>query len=332
MTSQHTSDSPPIIRTARTANWEQIVEESQRILAEESRSFHGASKFLPSDRRDDAAVVYAFCRSADDLADETDADVESRDELDELAEELRREKAPRPIVAGFLNVADRRGLDPDWALELVRGVRSDLDTVRMRTDRELIRYCYRVAGTVGLMMSPVLGVEDTRARPHAVDLGVGMQLTNICRDVAEDAAVGRTYLPEQRLREAGTTSEELLADEADREAVSAVVRDLLELADEYYQSGRAGMRYIPRRSRLAIMVASRVYRAIGLKLRDRGCDPMQGRAVVGPLSKLWWIGSAFGAFLNPFGKGVGVSHDRRLHRALSDMPGTNPPVGELDAA
>lgn len=332
MTRQHASDSAPIIRAARPPNWDQIVEESRRILAEKSRSFHWASKFLPADRRDDAAVVYAFCRSADDLADENGTDASAREELDALADELRREARPRPIVAGFLDVADRRGLDPNWALELVRGVRSDLETVRMRTDRELIRYCYRVAGTVGLMMSPVLGVDDTRARPHAVDLGVGMQLTNICRDVAEDAAVGRTYLPEQRLREAGTSPEQLLAGEADREAVSTVVRDLLELADEYYESGRAGMRYIPRRSRLAIMVASRVYRAIGLKLRDRGCDPLRGRTVVGPLSKVWWIGSAFGAFLNPFGKAAGVSHDRRLHRALSDMPGTNPPVGELDAA
>jgi len=202
----------------------------------------------------------------------------------------------------------------------------------MRSDRELIRYCYRVAGTVGLMMSPVLGVGGDRARPHAVDLGVAMQLTNICRDVAEDAERGRTYLPERRLRRAGTTPQALLEGEADREAVSEVVRDLLELADDYYESGRAGMQFIPRRSRLAIMVASRVYRAIGVKLRRGRCDPLAGRTVVGPFGKIRRVAGALTSFLNPFGSSPGVPHDRRLHWALSDMPGTNPPAGELDAA
>lgn len=331
MTTDSPHDSGPTLPTA-TPDWDRIVADSRRVLAEKSRSFHWASKFLPARRRDDAAVVYAFCRRTDDLADEADSRARAEAELASLGEELRGEAAPRPIVAGFLDVVDRRELDPTWALELVRGVRSDLGGVRMRTDRELIRYCYRVAGTVGLMMSPVLGVESSRARPHAVDLGVAMQLTNICRDVREDAAVGRTYLPEERLRRAGTSPEELLDGEPDREAVSTVVGDLLDLADDYYESGRAGMQFIPRRSRLAIMVASRIYRAIGVELRARGCDPLEGRTVVGAFGKIRRIGGALADFLNPFGTGVGLPHDRRLHRALSDMPGTNPPVGELDAA
>lgn len=324
-----TTDSP---LSTSSSDWSDVVTESRRVLADKSRSFHWASKFLPERKRNDAAVVYAFCRRTDDLADEADSPARAERELASLAEQLRGEAPPRPVVAGFLDVAERRDLDPDWALELVRGVRSDLGGVRMKTDRELIRYCYRVAGTVGLMMSPVVGVDDSRARPHAIDLGVAMQLTNICRDVREDAAGGRTYLPEQRLQRAGTSCEALLQGEADPDAVREVVGDLLDLADDYYESGRAGLRYIPRRSRLAIMVAGRVYRAIGVKLRSRGCNPLDGRTVVGMLGKIRRIGAAFAAFLNPFGPSGPVPHDRRLHWALPDMPGTNPPVGELDAA
>lgn len=301
------------------------VAHSRAVLAHHSRSFRWASTFLPPDSRDDAAVVYAFCRLVDDTADETDQPAKAALRLDRLRRELDEKAPPRPAVHGFLDVARRRGIDLASAHELVRGVASDLECVRCQNDEDLLRYCYRVAGTVGLMMCGVLGVDDPQALPHAVDLGVAMQLTNICRDVVEDAARGRVYLPADRLAAAGTCQEALLAGDADRDAVASVVSDLLALADDYYTSADYGMRFIPARCRLAIVVASRVYRAIGVKLAGNGSDALAGRTVVGPGAKLWWVLVSLWAFMTPTVTGLRRldDHDARLHQALRGLPGTS---------
>lgn len=300
-----------------------MVVASRNVLATNSRSFSWASWFLPADRRDDAAVVYALCRLIDDEADECDSAEKARVQLDLLRQELRGERDPRPLVAAFLDVAERRNLDVLYALELIAGVESDLGKVRLRSDRDLLRYCYRVAGTVGLMMCAVLGVDERAALPHAIDLGVGMQLTNICRDVLEDAERGRVYLPAKRLTRAGVDPDDLLAGTADRDKVAKVVRDLLALADRYYRSADRGMSYIPAKSRLAIVVASRVYRSIGVKLRANGCDALAGRTIVSGMGKLWWVMMALGAFASPtIMAGVAAGkHDSSLHRALEGLPG-----------
>ncbi|HEU0078108.1 MAG TPA: squalene/phytoene synthase family protein, partial [Longimicrobiaceae bacterium] len=183
----------------------------------------------------------------------------------------------------------------------------------------------RVASTVGLMMCAVLGVRCREAHPHAVDLGIAMQLTNICRDVAEDAYHGRVYLPAERLRRAGTSTEALLAGTAGRAAVARAVAGVLELADRYYASADGGMRDLPPRARPAILVASRVYRAIGVRLRKRGCDALAGRTVVRTPEKAFWGTRALAACLRPAILGIGPRwrHDGGLHAALRGLPGVN---------
>jgi phytoene synthase len=308
-----------------------VVEHSRSVLADKSGSFDWAAPFLPADRRDEAAIVYAFCRLVDDIADETDDEATAASRLADVRAELRGESPRRPLVSGFCRVCQQRGIDLDYADELIEGVASDLGDVRVETDRELLRYCYRVAGTVGLMMSPLLGVDDSQAQSHAIDLGVGMQLTNISRDVLEDVQRRRVYLPESRLQRAGTDHEALLAGDADREAVSSVVADLLDLADDYYHSGRVGMRYIPARSRLAIRVASRVYRAHGTTLRARGCDSLAGSVSVGLFGKLTSMARATAEFLLPFGRLTSApDHDAELHQAFADLPGTHAPSRQLE--
>ena len=292
-----------------------VVADSRLVLARHARSFHLAAWFLPAGRTDDAAVLYALCRLVDDLVDEND-DADGADrELDHLRAELRGERTQRPLVAA---------LHPDShdaVHELIEGVRLDLHHVPFRDDRELLRYCYGVAGTVGLAMSPILGVTDPVAKQHAVDLGVGMQITNICRDVLEDAERGRVYLPESRLQRHGSSSTELIAGTASRDAVAAVVLELLELADRYYRSGEAGLRFIPWRSRTAIAVAARVYRAIGVRLRDHGGDALAGRTIVPAMGKVAAVVDALGRLLGPARH---APHDDRLHEHLAGLPGCIP--------
>lgn len=276
------------------------AEASLATLARGSKSFHLASLLLPPAARVDAALVYTFCRCVDDLADDAPSPERGKADLADVRDEIDGRRAARPAVQGLLEVAARAGLDLGAARDLVDTCASDLDGVRVPDDDALVRYAYGVAGTVGLMMCSVIGVAAPEARAYAIDLGVAMQITNICRDVAEDARMGRVYLPEARLVAAGTTTEAVRSGVAPRAAIVAVVRDLLALADQRYEASLDGMRFIPWRPRLGILAASRVYRGIGARLLAvHGADPTHGRTVVPTLRRLVHVGEALGLAVHP---------------------------------
>jgi phytoene synthase len=268
-----------------------VTEESRAVLSKHGRSFALAGIFLPGDQLDDAAVAYAFCRLADDLVDEApDRETAHRD-ITALRAELSGAAAPRPVVAAYVEMASRRGFPLSVAHDLIAGVLSDLDAVRVADDDELELYCYRVAGTVGLMMSAIMGVQSPRAAAPAKALGEAMQLTNICRDVLEDTRRDRCYLPDDRLIAVGASGDLVVSGDAEPEAVRLVVSDLLDRADALYREAWLGMHHIPWRPRLAIHVALRVYRQIGVRLRrDHGGDPLHGRTIVPTGERLLMVG------------------------------------------
>lgn len=296
-----------------------VVSESHAVLAKHARSFSLAAVFLPRSRRDDAAVLYAFCRAVDDAVDEA-SDAEAAERALAVYREGLDEHAAPPVCDALRAMAARRGMPLRAAHQLIDGMETDLGEVRVKSDRELLRYCYHAAGTVGWLMCGVLGVDASRAIPHAVDLGIAMQLTNICRDVAEDARRGRVYLPEERLEAAGTSGDALLDGTADPDAVASVVRDLLALADHYYASADAGMVFIPTRPRLAIYVAARVYRAIGVRLLHRhDANALHGRTVVPRFVKVAWVAVALCVWLGSLFRSARHSHQRSLHDHLDDL-------------
>lgn len=300
------------------------IRESAAILSANSRSFWLASRFLPASHRRDAALLYAVCRLIDDLADESDQDAEAQKALNALRDEIRQVGHPRPMISEFLKMSRRRSLDLSYVLELIDGVESDLGVVTVEDDGQLLRYCYRVAGTVGLMMCAVLGVEDPRGLPHAIDLGIAMQLTNICRDVREDARRGRVYLPADRLQEVQTTPEQVRTLRFDSGVLAPVVEDLLDIAERYYESANRGMTYIPAAARLAILVASRVYRAIGVRLRRNGADVLSGRTVVPPWEKSIGLAVATTAWIRSTLPGSKAPcHQSHLHHPLRGLPGVS---------
>ena len=313
---------------------QQMTTVSRQTLAAGSKSFNMASRFMAPAQRNDAAALYAFCRMVDDAADDAPSTAVADASLTAIEDELWGRRSPTTFMGHFLAVADRRRIDLQHAQNLIDGVRSDLSDVLVADDRALLRYCYQVASTVGLMMCGVLGVRDRIALPFAVDLGVAMQLTNICRDVKEDAGLGRVYLPRGRLQAVGVKQEDLLTGNVDRAALATVVSDILTLADAYYRSADAGLRYIPFGPRLAITVASRVYRAIGHKLRRNGADAWAGRTVVSPRGKAWVAGGALMAFAAPRVSGWSTAeiHEPSLHVFLQDLPGTDPGARELPSS
>ena len=259
---------------------------ARRALARHSKSFALAGKLLPSDCRDDAAVVYAWCRRCDDaidLAGKPDraaALARLRRELDDL---LAGRPQAEPTLAAFQEVVQRRGIRERYPRELLEGMRMDVEGRRYATYDELLVYCFRVAGTVGLMMCQVMGVGDPRALRRAAHLGIAMQLTNICRDVAEDWDDGRLYLPRDLLQDFSGVAELPLA------AVARAVELLLARADELYRSGDKGLAALRFRCAVAIRAARLIYSDIGRVIARRSFDVTAGRAFVSLGRKLWLV-------------------------------------------
>ena len=300
--------------------------EARAVLARHGKTFSWASRLLAGPDAEAAARLYAFCRYVDDLADESGPREGAR-QLERLRADLERGQSQDPAVRSFLALEKATGTSRAVALHFVDGVASDLGTVRIADQTELVRYAYGVASTVGLMMCSVLGVSDARALPFAVDLGVGMQLTNIARDVLEDARRDRRYVPASYLPRRLEPGEIERADAALRGELLCAIHRILDLAERHYRSADRGMRFLPWRARLGILTASRVYEAIGAEIRRRGATYWNGRVVVSRPRKIWHTARAVAAVLfNPryWSLGSAPSHTASLHGALRSLPGANP--------
>ncbi|MDH4445093.1 MAG: phytoene/squalene synthase family protein [Akkermansiaceae bacterium] len=291
------------------------------VLAAKGRSFHWARRLLGKTHAERATRLYGFCRHLDDLADESTFAADAREKLDAASLSIVTGVSADPVIRDGIRLMKECHISPEIALELIAGVRSDLDSVRVTDEAELCRYCYRVAGTVGVMMCGVLDVHSSVAHAHAVDLGIAMQLTNISRDIAEDAAADRRYLPASMIGEL-SPSELISPLEMVQPRLRESVETLLSLADQYYASGESGLSYLPLRARGGILVAARVYRAIGTRLRAADCAFWNGRVVVHDREKLALTAQALlsAPLRSAFWK-FPSHHDASLHRALRGLPG-----------
>ncbi|MCO4756079.1 MAG: squalene/phytoene synthase family protein, partial [Bacteriovoracaceae bacterium] len=167
------------------------------LMARHGKSFYFASLIFSKERLNKIATLYKLCRFIDDCADELSLD-ESKYAINKIISELDNRKDESELNS-LISQVQSFGVERGHLKELVSGAQFDAQKGPILNESDLMLYCYRVAGVVGLMMCPLIGVRDLRANPHAIDLGLGMQLTNICRDVLEDAQNGRVYLPEDRV-------------------------------------------------------------------------------------------------------------------------------------
>lgn len=268
-------------------------------MANHAKSFHFASRMLPRGCRAQAAVLYAWCRFADDAIDLAPREA-GPENLARLERELDDVYAGRPqsnlVLAAFQEVVQARAIPRAYPAELLAGMGMDIVKDRYATMDELLQYAFRVAGTVGLMMCHVLEVSDQAALRHAAHLGIAMQLTNICRDVREDWERGRLYLPLDWLANAGAPGLDGhlgggLPTTA-RGPVAVVVRQLLEEADRYYRSGDRSIAMFSSRCALGVRTARLVYSAIGDRIAAREYDALTGRAFVPLPRKLGLLAKA----------------------------------------
>jgi phytoene synthase len=299
----------------------EALEAAGDVLAKKGRSFHWARRLMSKTHAARATRLYALCRYLDDLSDEATSQADARVALAAARQAIETGNTTNPVLRDGLSLMSECAIEATIVLELIRGISSDLEPVHMANEAELLCYCYRVAGTVGLMMCRVLDVTDPAALAHAVDLGIAMQLTNISRDISEDAEAGRRYLPATLVGELAP-AELISPSESLQPLVRSSLKNLLDLADQFYQSGELGLPYLPFRARCGILVAARVYGAIGTRLRQRGCDYWTGRVVVSD----WEKGGISLRALMPlplrfdFWK-CRTTHAAELHRHLTGLPG-----------
>ena len=258
--------------------------ECRELIRSGSKSFYSASRLLPAEVRQQAFALYAFCRLSDDAVDMADG---SQDAIARLTDRLARaaQGRPRPFAADrALADAMRRSAIPPALLEaLLEGLAWDAEGRCYETLDDLFDYAARVAGTVGVMMTLIMGVRSAAALGRACDLGVAMQLTNIARDVGEDARMGRIYLPRQWLRETGVDAEAWLAEPSPDPRIRALVARLLDEARALYQQARGGVALLPASCRPAILAAALIYAEIGAEVERNGFDfGNRSRASFGP--------------------------------------------------
>jgi phytoene synthase len=269
------------------------IEACRRILDAGSKSFSAASRLLPRRMRAPASAFYAFCRIADDLVDFSDDPAAA---VIELAARLDRIYAqtpdPDPVDRAFARVVARYELPRVVVDALIDGFAWDAENRSYDTLEQVLAYCARVASAVGVVMTVFMGPRERRTLRRACDLGAAMQLTNICRDVAEDAGRGRLYLPAAWLRERGIDPAHFVAnigEYAGDVRIAEVIEAVLREADVCYRRADAGIAMLPRDSRPAIRAASLIYADIGRLVRAQGCDPTRGRAHTSTARKLWLL-------------------------------------------
>ena len=257
-----------------------IRDYAEQSIAQGSQSFAAAAKLFDARTREDVVKLYAWCRHCDDVVDgqvlghgKTVSHQTQQERLAELTEATLAalDGAPtrHPAFAGLRDIAERHELPSALPLAHLEGFRADVEGRRYITLPDLMTYCYGVAGVVGIMMADIMGVRDPRVLDRACDLGLAFQLTNIARDIVEDAENGRIYVPLAWLEDAGIAPDAVALPE-NRTALASVARRLVDAAEPYYASARIGIGALPLRSATAIATALGVYRAIGQEVVKRG--------------------------------------------------------------
>ena len=250
-------------------------------IKSEGKSFYWASFFLPKKNRIAASRLYSICRYLDDVADNSKLDTSSQ--IKNIFNQIKENESSE------INIFFKKNnINLGILKDLIDGLISDQQNVRVTDEKELIDYSYKVAGTVGLMMLPIINTKDAEARKHAIDLGIAMQLTNIARDVYEDAKMNRLYLPKEWLRQVSISDlVDNKLDDQKKKLIELSIKNLIELSDKFYANGFSGMKFIPLRTRLAIFFAAKIYKGIGEKIKSGGYVYKLERIYLNKLEKLW---------------------------------------------
>lgn len=278
-----------------------VLQQAAETIQAGSKSFATAARLFDETTRQSATLLYAWCRHCDDLIDGQELGygqqqgdrTEAPDQLALLEQATRLACAGQPgddpVFVGLSEVVRRHGIAEHYLFEHLAGFRMDVEDCHYATLEDTLAYCWRVAGVVGVMMAMVMGNRNPATIDRACDLGMAFQLTNIARDVVEDAAIGRIYLPANWLAEEGIRSRDDVLNPAHRAALGRVAARLVDAADPYYRSAVGGIGELPLRSAWSIATARGVYRDIGRKVKAHGAHAWDTRVSTTRMDKLWFL-------------------------------------------
>lgn len=287
----------------------------RQVTRQASKTFYWGSTFLPPAKRRAVWAIYAFCRTVDDIVDEmadcisprtghlrgVDAPSQSLDYWRRSLERIYQGYADNsnPIQHAWVDVLSHYPVPLQAAMDLLDGVEMDLTCNRYQHFDELYVYCYRVAGTVGLLTSPIFGYQCEEALTHAVELGIALQLTNILRDIGEDARRNRIYLPQEEMERFGYSEADLMAGIVN-EAFCELLRFQIARAEEYYLRAQPGIILLNQDCRLAVNLSGTLYHTILDRIRMNKYNVFTRRASVPFKMKLaaasqQWMLQQFGA-------------------------------------
>ena len=291
-------------------------------LALNGESFHWAKRFLGKKMGLEAAKLYAFCRLLDDMAD---GDIEDGPErlVKIRAALIDGNTNADPALKSFAALMEDQEFPLPVLIALIDGLLDDQrKEVIIADEAELLRYAYRVAGTVGLLMCHVLDCHDPDAKAHAIDLGIAMQLTNIARDVLEDAEMGRRYLPTTWTGD--ISPQQIVAcathpESSEAQIITQSVQRLLKMAERFYISGAKGFSSLHWRAHMSIAIAAKVYRQIGVQLANRGFVWYEGRQVTSRSTKLICSCKAISGLFKRISRRK-HKHNSNLHTSLTRLP------------
>ncbi|MDQ3320869.1 MAG: phytoene/squalene synthase family protein [Acidobacteriota bacterium] len=263
----------------------------ESVTKKHAKSFYFAAKFLPKQKQKPIYALYALCRSVDDEVDEAEVSSEAdavkavelwKEKLNEIylgenKTENQTTDEQNLVLVAWQNLLQTYKIPQNLPLELMKGVVSDTHVKRYETFEELYVYCWRVASTVGLMSSEIFGYEKPETLDYAEALGIAMQLTNILRDVKEDAAMGRIYLPREDLRRFNVSEEQIFAGEINRN-FAELIKFQVERARNYYAESYKGIALLEKDTRFTVLLALRIYSRILGEIERQNYDVFQKRA------------------------------------------------------
>ena len=293
------------------------MSDSRQIIKQNGKSFYWASKFLGKDYIDLIYSIYEMCRKLDDIVDEQSKEAAIK-EIGLLKKDLTKENLQK-------NFESLKRLDDDqfpqikYFEEFILGQESDINFEQPKSINELLRYCYRVAGVVGLMVCDAVNIKDENLKFFAIDLGIAMQLVNIIRDIQEDALRGRVYIPENLIG-AVSASDVLTKPDLITKVEQEKLR-ILNIADKYFNSANYAIKFLPKEVSMAFGLASNLYQGIGKKIINKEQPFTSGRVYLNGAEKLFHTLKFL--LKSKKNKNYQPVHNNMLHLPIKNSPSTN---------
>ncbi|MEQ1814199.1 MAG: presqualene diphosphate synthase HpnD [Candidatus Nitrotoga sp.] len=265
----------------------------QNKAARSGSSFYYSFMFLPPDKRRAITALYAFCREVDDVVDECSDENAARITLAWWRVQVAAiytGQPQHPVALALVPVVKQFNFPQEHLLEIIDGMEMDLQNNQYADFKVLQLYCYRVASVVGLLAAEIFGYIDRKTLNYAHDLGIALQLTNIIRDVGEDARRGRIYIPQLELAEFGVHTNDIL-DGKETEAFHKLMQFQIARAQSYYKQALAQLPAVDRKAQRTGLIMAEIYHATLEEISASGCHVLKERVSLTPLRKLWlaWI-------------------------------------------